>query len=440
VQAAEQASLAPVDPLIELEPMAAEVDSLPEEPQPQALKGWASVTERLNKIRQEPAKPAAPKADLLSYENSQSTTAPANRYVDATFPQSLPTGAPAAAQAEAELFAYIEGEAAESAQPKVANPPPQRGLRLLVVTALAVLSAVAVWKVPPARQAVGKLYGSVFHAGSDWLNPQPVSAPQAPAQHETFGQSGEEYKLPVAANIPDATTDPAQIRVLPVVDPTAKPGTGAAGTAQSPTAAGEGANGDPRPAPDAQATGSDQNNQNSGGGQPMDQTSSASGVPVPPVPAVMQNPAPRPAAQPAHTVSQPHTVAVASNTAIPSSLQSQMASSSPDASGNKPVDAALPAIQPVNLTEAAARSLLVQQPDPVYPDSAKSSRQQGNVVLQVLIGADGSVQDAKFLQGSLVFARAAIDAVKQWRFKPYQMNGRAAAAQTVLTISFRPPA
>ena len=117
-----------------------------------------------------------------------------------------------------------------------------------------------------------------------------------------------------------------------------------------------------------------------------------------------------------------------------------MASSTPEASGNKPVDAALPAIQPVNLPEAAARSLLVQQADPVYPDSAKSSRQQGSVVLQVLIAADGSVQDAKFLQGSLVFARAAIDAVKQWRFKPYQMNGRAAAAQTVLTISFRPPA
>jgi protein TonB len=97
-------------------------------------------------------------------------------------------------------------------------------------------------------------------------------------------------------------------------------------------------------------------------------------------------------------------------------------------------------MQPVDLPESAARGLLVQQVEPVYPDSAKNSRQQGSVVLQVMISADGTVQDAKFLQGSLVFARAAIDAVRQWRFKPYMLNGRAASAQTVLTLNFHPPA
>jgi len=445
VQAAEQACSAPVDPLTELEPMAADVDSVPEAPQTQELKGWASITERLNKIRQEPPKPAAPKPDLLSYENSQSTTAPADADTDA---QSMPAVAPAAAQAEAELFAYIEGEAAESTEPKVANPRPNRGLRLLVVAAVAVLSVVAVWKIPPARQAAGKLYGSVFHAGSDWLNPQPVSAPQAPAQHETFGQAGEEYKLPVAANIPDASTDPAQIRVLPVVDPTAKPANGAVANnvqSQSAATATDGGHSGSGQATDAPASGADQTSQNPAATVPpaADSSTGASLSPGVLAPQVSSNQPQsaglRPASPPSRSATQPHTVSVAS-TAIPSSLQSQMASSTPEASGNKPVDAALPAIQPVNLPEAAARSLLVQQADPVYPDSAKSSRQQGSVVLQVLIAADGSVQDAKFLQGSLVFARAAIDAVKQWRFKPYQMNGRAAAAQTVLTISFRPPA
>ena len=84
--------------------------------------------------------------------------------------------------------------------------------------------------------------------------------------------------------------------------------------------------------------------------------------------------------------------------------------------------------------------MLLQQVEPVYPDAAKNSRQQGSVVLQVLIAADGSVQDAKFLQGSLVFARAAIDAVRQWRFKPYLFNGRATSVQTVLSLHFLPPA
>ena len=71
-----------------------------------------------------------------------------------------------------------------------------------------------------------------------------------------------------------------------------------------------------------------------------------------------------------------------------------------------------------------------------YPPTARG--QQGTVTLQVLIGRDGTVQDAKFLQGSLAFARTAIDGVKQWKFRPYTMNGRAVSVQTVLTIKFKP--
>jgi hypothetical protein len=59
------------------------------------------------------------------------------------------------------------------------------------------------------------------------------------------------------------------------------------------------------------------------------------------------------------------------------------------------------------------------------------------VVLQVLIDRDGTVQDAKFMQGSLVFARAAIDAVKQWRFKPYSLNGRAVSVQSLDHAQFQ---
>ena len=97
-------------------------------------------------------------------------------------------------------------------------------------------------------------------------------------------------------------------------------------------------------------------------------------------------------------------------------------------------------IEPVSLPEATALELLTQPVDPEYPAVAKASGQRGSVVLQVLIARDGTVLDAKFLQGSLIFARAAIDAVKQWRFKPYSMNGRAVSVQTVITLNFKPPA
>jgi len=97
-------------------------------------------------------------------------------------------------------------------------------------------------------------------------------------------------------------------------------------------------------------------------------------------------------------------------------------------------------IEPVNLPELVARDFLAQPVDPAYPPAARASGQRGSVVLQVLIGRDGTVQDAKFLQGSLVFARAAIDAMKQWRFKPYLLNGRAVSVQTAITLNFKPPA
>jgi protein TonB len=113
-----------------------------------------------------------------------------------------------------------------------------------------------------------------------------------------------------------------------------------------------------------------------------------------------------------------------------------MVSMAPDASGNKPVESAMPSIEPVSLPEFTERALLTAQPALDYP--ARAIGQQGTVVLQVLIGRDGTVQDAKFLQGSLAFARAAIDGVKQWKFKPYLMNGRPVSVQTLLTMTFKP--
>lgn len=98
------------------------------------------------------------------------------------------------------------------------------------------------------------------------------------------------------------------------------------------------------------------------------------------------------------------------------------------------------AIEPVSLPEPAVWGSLAQKVDPAYPDAAKASGQRGSVTLQVLIGRDGAVQDAKFLQGSLIFARAAIDAVRQWHFKPYLLNGRPASVQSTVTLNFKPPA
>jgi len=60
-------------------------------------------------------------------------------------------------------------------------------------------------------------------------------------------------------------------------------------------------------------------------------------------------------------------------------------------------------------------------------------------VLQVAIGRDGSVQELKLVKGYFVLAKSAIAAVKQWKFRPYSVNGRALETQTTITVTFTYP-
>jgi TonB family protein len=95
--------------------------------------------------------------------------------------------------------------------------------------------------------------------------------------------------------------------------------------------------------------------------------------------------------------------------------------------------------EPVALSEEAARALLLHTVDPVYPPEGLAQKLHGVVVLQALIGRDGSVEDLKIVRGYFILGRAAVAAVKQWRFQPYNLNGQAAATQTVITINFSYP-
>jgi TonB family protein len=95
--------------------------------------------------------------------------------------------------------------------------------------------------------------------------------------------------------------------------------------------------------------------------------------------------------------------------------------------------------EPVHLSEDSARALVLQSVDPVYPPEALPQKLQGTVVLQAVIGRDGSVQDLKLVRGYFVLGRAAIAAVKQWRFRPYSQNGHTLETQTVITINFSYP-
>lgn len=125
---------------------------------------------------------------------------------------------------------------------------------------------------------------------------------------------------------------------------------------------------------------------------------------------------------------------------IPESLfRPQLEASTVQTVGLKHSPALLSQVEPVNLAEDLSQSLLLQKVTPSYPEQALKAGLEGAVILQAWIGKDGSIRDLKLVDGSLLLGRAAVEAVKQWRYKPYLRNGVAVEAQTYVTVNFRLP-
>jgi TonB family protein len=91
------------------------------------------------------------------------------------------------------------------------------------------------------------------------------------------------------------------------------------------------------------------------------------------------------------------------------------------------------------LSAAAAEDGLAHRAEPDYPEEARRQGIQGAVVLNVDIDPDGAVQEIQLVSGPPLLAQAAMDAVRQWRFKPHPVNGRRVEMQTLVTLNFRLP-
>ena len=111
----------------------------------------------------------------------------------------------------------------------------------------------------------------------------------------------------------------------------------------------------------------------------------------------------------------------------------------PDSLKNSPAASPASTLEPPTVPEETSRTFLLKKVDPDYPPQALSQRLEGPVVLQASVGTDGSIRDLKLVRGYFLLGRAAFEAVKQWRFKPYSQNGKAINFQTYITINFRVP-
>ena len=90
----------------------------------------------------------------------------------------------------------------------------------------------------------------------------------------------------------------------------------------------------------------------------------------------------------------------------------------------------------VRVSAAVMQGNLLSKVDPVYPAAAKEARIQGAVVLQAVIGEDGTVENLQVVSGPKELRGSSIDAVRQWVYKPYLLNGQATEVETTITVNY----
>jgi len=92
--------------------------------------------------------------------------------------------------------------------------------------------------------------------------------------------------------------------------------------------------------------------------------------------------------------------------------------------------------QRVRVSLGVSQGLLIKKVTPNYPPLARQARIQGQVLLQAEISKEGTIQNLQLISGHPMLAPAAIEAVKQWRYKPYLLNGEPVAVETQVVVNF----
>jgi periplasmic protein TonB len=92
--------------------------------------------------------------------------------------------------------------------------------------------------------------------------------------------------------------------------------------------------------------------------------------------------------------------------------------------------------QRVRISQGVTKGLLIHKQEPTYPPLARAARVQGEVVLSAVIDINGQITNLQLVSGHPMLVPSAIDAVKQWRYKPYLLNGQPVEVETTITVIF----
>lgn len=100
-------------------------------------------------------------------------------------------------------------------------------------------------------------------------------------------------------------------------------------------------------------------------------------------------------------------------------------------------NAAKPTLARVKLSQGISQGLLIKRVAPKYPPAALQTHAEGVVQIEATIDKEGMVTNPKVIKGDHILAAAALDAVRQWRYKPYYLDGEPVEVQTEITINFK---
>ena len=95
-----------------------------------------------------------------------------------------------------------------------------------------------------------------------------------------------------------------------------------------------------------------------------------------------------------------------------------------------------PTVRPPQRVSVMMEGLLIHRVEPAYPPLAKAARIQGTVQLQAIISRQGTIQNLQVLSGHPMLVTAAVEAVRQWRYRPYILNGEPVEVETQVTVNF----
>jgi TonB family C-terminal domain len=127
----------------------------------------------------------------------------------------------------------------------------------------------------------------------------------------------------------------------------------------------------------------------------------------------------------------PGALSIASGSSNDSALSSLVAST--------PVNVPKHTPQTLRISQGVSQGLILKRVQPAYPAQAMQMRIQGAVQLLATISKEGQISNLSVLNGDSILARAATDAVRQWKYKPYYLNGEPVEIQTQITVNFKLP-